>query len=102
MDLLVPNEVVMFISKLQNDTKAKVARHLDLLAKYNYSLRMPYSKKLINNVFELRIKGRQEIRLMYVFHNNKILVLNGFVKKTNKIPKTEIEKTINRIKALDT
>ena len=102
MDLLVPNEVVMFISKLQNDTKAKVARHLDLLAKYNYSLRMPYSKKLLNNIFELRVKGRQEIRLMYTFRKNKILLLNGFIKKTNKTPRVEIEKTINRIKALDT
>jgi len=56
-------------------------------------LREPYSKHIGNGVFELRIKFAKDIcRLFYFFYVDKrIIVTNGFVKKTQKTPRREIE-----------
>lgn len=62
---------------------------------------MPYSKKITINLYELRIKGKQEIRLFYTYKNNKIIILSGFIKQTNKTPKNEIQKALNKIKSID-
>lgn len=60
------------------------------------------SKKIkgIKGLFELRIKGKNTIiRFFYCYKKNKIIiVLNGFVKKTQKIPTKELEIAIKRKK----
>ena len=43
-----------------------------------------------------------EIRFLYLFQKEKIIiVLNGFIKKTNKIPNKELIVAKNRKKSLD-
>ena len=55
-------------------------------------LREPYSKPVGGGLFELRIKFSSDItRIFYFFYvDNKIIVTNGFVKKSRKTPKEEI------------
>ena len=48
---------------------------------------MPYSKALNDGLFELRIKFSSGI---YV--GNKIIVTNGFIRKTQKTPQAELVK----------
>lgn len=57
-------------------------------------MREPYSKNLDDGIFEIRGKVGSDIsRVLYFFYyNGKIIMTNGFVKKTQKIPKAEIEK----------
>lgn len=66
---------------------------LDLLEMNGSLLREPYSKPLENRIFELRIKQGSDItRVLYFFIIGKKAVLtNGFVKKSQKTPKTEKE-----------
>lgn len=66
---------------------------LDLLEMNDPLLREPYSKPLENRIFELRIKQGSDItRVLYFFIIGKKAVLtNGFVKKSQKTPKTEKE-----------
>ena len=66
---------------------------LDLLEMNGPLLREPYSKPLENRIFELRIKQGSDItRVLYFFIIGKKAVLtNGFVKKSQKTPKTEKE-----------
>jgi len=52
-----------FIQSLEKSTIAKTLRTIDLLEKFGYDLKFPHSKKIAKNLLELRIRGRQEIRI---------------------------------------
>ena len=73
--------------------KAKVLRCVDILKKNGNELREPYTKSLGNGIFELRAKQGSDIsRVLYFFViGRKIVLTNGFIKKTQKTPKNEIE-----------
>jgi len=93
------NSVKKFIRSLEKPTTTKVLRMIDLLERYGLNLQMPHSRRLEKNLFELRIRGQQEVRIFYTFRDGAVLI-HGFIKKTQKTPKEELEtahKKLNRI-----
>ncbi|MBI3335904.1 MAG: type II toxin-antitoxin system RelE/ParE family toxin [Candidatus Portnoybacteria bacterium] len=91
-----------FIFSLEKPTIAKILRTIDLLEEFGHRLGLPHSKKINSSLFELRIRGIQEVRILYTFHKNTIVLLHGFVKKSKKIPQKEIKTAIERQKHIDT
>ena len=89
-----------FIKSLGIETGPKTVRHVVLLGQFGSQLRMPYSKKLSADLFELRIRGRQEVRIFYTFHKSEAVLLHGFIKKTQKTPQREIDISITKLKLL--
>ena len=83
-----------FLDSLPVKMRVKTLDSLDLLEEYGNQLRMPYSRALTDGLFELRIKFASDIsRIFYFFYvGNKIIVTNGFIKKTQKTPSTELAK----------
>lgn len=83
-----------FILSLDNKMQAKVFGMIRLLEEKGTALREPYSKPLDDGIFELRIKQSSNItRVLYFFYiGGKIILTNGFVKKTQKAASSEIEK----------
>lgn len=75
---------------------AKVARNLDLLALHNITLREPLVKPVRNSLLELRTQvGSNISRIFYFFFTGKKIILtNGFIKKTRKTPRKYIELAI--------
>lgn len=73
--------------------QAKLFRMLELLELKGNELREPYSKYLTDGIFELRVKQGSDIsRVLYFFVvGRKIILTNGFRKKTQKTPQTEID-----------
>ena len=71
---------------------AKAIRTIDLLEAFGNNLSMPHSKYLTDGLLELRIRGTREIRIFYCFHNNKVVLLHAFIKKTQKTPTKELAK----------
>lgn len=53
-------------------------------------LGLPQSKALGGGLYELRVRGKQEIRMFYVFHQSSAVILHIFIKKTQKTPAREI------------
>jgi hypothetical protein len=100
MQIQIDSDVEKFIKSLEKATIAKVARTVVLLEKFGFRLTMPHSKKVSDNLFELRIRGQQEVRMLYCFHKDEIYLLTGFVKKSPTIPKKEIDRAKNKSKAL--
>ena len=63
-----------------------------LLQDNGNELREPYSKHLSEGIFELRAQiGSDTTRVLYFFYvDRRIILTNGFIKKTQKTPKREI------------
>ncbi len=79
----------------QNDKmQSLIFRTIGLLEDYGYELREPHSKYLEDGIFELRCRqDNNTVRVLYFFMINKRVILtNGFVKKTQKTPRKELEK----------
>ena len=95
------DSIDLFLSSIEEIAHMKTVRSLDLLREFGHTLRMPHVKKLENDLFELRIHGKQEIRLFFTFHSRKIIILSGFVKKTQKTPAQEISNAKKKLKAID-
>lgn len=83
-----------FISGLDAKMRAKVLRTLELLERNGSELRAPYSKHLKDGIFELHCQtGTNSSRILYFFfYNSSVILTNGFIKKTNKVPKGELER----------
>lgn len=100
MEIFLEKSVEKFIEKLEKNTIAKILRTIDLLESFGHKLSLPHCKMIKKNFFELRIRGMQEIRIFYTFKNEKIILFHIFVKKSQKIPKTEIAKAEKKISIL--
>ena len=66
---------------------------LDYIASLSLKMRMPYSEFLKDGIFQIRAQQEGNIsRVLYFFAVGKRIVLtNGFTKKTPKTPLGEIE-----------
>ncbi len=97
----INDSVEKFLASLKNPALARTLRTLDLLEQFGKELCMPHSKKVVQNLFELRVRGKVEVRLFYCFYKKKAVVLHGFIKKTQQIPHKEINLVKKRLKTLD-
>jgi len=80
---------------------AKVLRIINLLEAFGFELREPHSKKIKDNLFELRIRGSQEVCIFYAFFGSQIILLHGFVKKSQKTPIKEVHIALKKLQGLD-
>ena len=82
-----------FLSSLDIKMRSKFVGILEVLAEKGNQLREPYSKYIDDGIFEIRcIIGNDISRMLYFFYyNGRIIITNGFIKKTMKTPKKEIE-----------
>lgn len=81
-----------FLQSLDNKMRAKMLRTIGLLQEFGGDLREPLSKPLGDGIFELRAQvGNNISRVLYFFIVGKRIILtNGFIKKTQKTPEREI------------
>lgn len=99
-DLQTPrgeNLIESFIVKQEQPTKAKITRMILILKQYGPNLGMPYSKKIDKDLWELRISGKEAIRVFYTVRKNEIILLHIFKKKTEKIPQKELKLAKQRL-----
>lgn len=82
-----------FMSSLDVKMRAKLIGLLEILEEKGNQLREPYSKHLEDGIFEIRCKvGNNISRVLYFFYyEGNIILTNGFIKKTQKTPRKEIE-----------
>ena len=85
--------VEKFLESVNPKMRAKIYGLMGILQEKGNMLREPYSKHLEDGIFELRCKFGSDItRVLYFFYyEGKIIMTNGFVKKTQKTSKEEIQ-----------
>ena len=83
-----------FLRSLNKRMRAKVVDMISLLQQNGNELREPYSKHISDGIFELRAKTGSDItRVLYFFYvGQRIVLTNGFVKKSQKTPLKEIKR----------
>ena len=81
-----------FIESLDNATQKKFIYKNELLATMGPRLREPHSKSIGDGIFELRFEGKEgQIRVLFFFlYKKHVVYLHGFIKKTQKTPRKEI------------
>jgi phage-related protein len=93
--LFFGDDIIDFYQSQETKVRLKIEYVLDLI---RFEVRVPdkFFKKLENTdgIYEVRvITSRKSIRLLCFNDDRNLIVLtNGFVKKTQKTPKREIEK----------
>ena len=81
-----------FLDALPANHHAKALRDIDVLEKYGTALTMPHIRHIQGKLWELRIKCAGDISRIFYFVpiGNDIVLLHGFVKKTQRTPGREI------------
>ena len=89
-----------FIEKLEKKTYTRALRSITMLQNFGPFVKMPYSKKIAPDLYELRIKGAESIRIFYTQVGQVYYFVHAFRKKTDKIPTREIKTALDRAKEL--
>ena len=96
------NPVGDFIDSLPKKEGAKVFREIDLLEQKGIYLNFPHSSDIegYKGLRELRIRfSSDNISIIYFLNiKDTFVLLHGFRKKTQKLPKKELEIAITRMK----
>ena len=74
----------------------KIVEYMEMLEAYGTELGEPYIKHIDCEIFELR--PLRDRFLFFFKQENRYVILNHFVKRTQKTPRREIEKAIRLMK----
>jgi phage-related protein len=90
--------VKSFLDSLSDRQKAKIFRIFMHIEEYGLSSIVPHIKKLKGNpLWEIRILGKDNIRILYAtLDKGGIIILHGFIKKSFKTPLKEISNALER------
>ena len=86
-----------FLKSLDDDLATKVFGLLEILDELGVHLGPPKLKKITKEIYELRIVGKISVRILCSFLGGEIYILHAFIKKSQKIPRKELEKAIHRL-----
>ena len=69
------------------------------MLEFGANLGMPHTESLNDGLFELRVKGKEGIaRVFYcTLAGQRIIMLHGFIKKSQKIPPKELKLARERL-----
>ena len=90
-----------FIDKSNSKQRGKILKHLLFLTEFGISKHNPYLKKLTGTqMWESRILGKDNIRILCVNLKFGIAILHIFIKKRQKTHTSDILLALKRLKSL--
>jgi phage-related protein len=91
--------VESFILGLPDGLLARYLRLTDMMLEFGANLGMPHTRAMSDGLFELRIKGKEGIaRVFYcTLVGQQIIMLHGFIKKSEKTPLKELRLARERL-----
>ena len=94
-NVIYSDEVEVFLDSLENKVRLKIIYNID---KARINIDPELFKKLDSDIWEFRTKyNRNQYRLLAFWDKRKtvetlVIATHGFIKKTKKAPKSEIDK----------
>ena len=91
--------VESFVRELPAGLLARYLRLTDMMLEFGANLGMPHTQAMSDGLFELRIKGKEGIaRVFYCTRvGQRIILLHGFLKKSQKTPPKELKLARDRL-----
>lgn len=88
-----------FVRELPAGLLARYLRLTDMMLEFGANLGMPHTQAMSDGLFELRVKGKEGIaRVFYCTRvGQRIIMLHGFVKKSQKTPPKELKLARDRL-----
>lgn len=87
-----------FILSLKQNDRKIIGVDIFVVQK-TFPLGLPLVRKMKNNLWEIRSTISQGIvRIFFTIENNFLILLHGFVKKTQKTPEQELAVALARLK----
>ena len=70
---------------------------------FGWPIGMPYSRPLGRGLFEVRsdISDKRIARVIFIIQNDGMVLLHGFVKKSQKTPKADLDLAVKRKKEIE-
>ena len=97
----IDRKVYDYIFGLDVISHAKAIRMIELLREFGNEIGMPHSKKISRRIFELRVRGKCEIRILYTYFDGGAVLLHAFQKKSQKLPMKELDIAQLKLSELD-
>ena len=90
-----------WLISLEQEDKKTIGADIKTV-EYGWPIGMPVSKPLANNLYEVRshISSKRIARVIFIIMGNYMILLNGFIKKTQKTPINEINLALKRVKEM--
>lgn len=94
------NPVSNFLDSLSAKQQSKIIRVLNYIREYGLESVALHTRKISGSpLWEIRILGSDNIRVIYAIPiRNIVLLLHGFIKKSQKTPHKELNKALERLK----
>ena len=85
--------VESFVLGVPDGLLARYLRLTDMMLEFGANLGMPHTRAMSDGLFELRVKSKEGIaRVLYcTVVGQKIVMLHGFIKKSEKTPPKELK-----------
>jgi len=85
-----------FLETLSEVEAERMLKRIDELKTIGYNITRPKGSHLRDKIYELRITvANNETRTLFFFEfENYIILTHSFIKKTNKVPESEINKAL--------
>ena len=92
-----------WLKELDKDDRREIGADI-LAVQQGWPLGLPLCRSLGNGLWEVRssLPSRRIARVIFAFDDETIVLLNGFIKKTQKTPAAEIDIALKRLKEMTT
>ena len=91
-----------WIKSLDREDRRAVGADLRTL-QYGWPVGMPLCRPMGNGLHEIRsnLPGGTTARLLFCHHDGQLVILHGFIKKTGKTPKADLDRALKRKATLE-
>jgi len=91
-----------WLLKLNREDRRIVGKDIQKV-EFGWPIGMPYSKPLGHGLYEVRsdISDKRIARVIFLITNNKMVLLHGFVKKSQKTPQADLDLAKKRKKEVE-
>lgn len=91
-----------WLKELPREDRLTVGRDLQRV-QYRWPVGMPLARPLSRGLWEVRtsLPGNRIARMIFCFHDEQLVALNGFIKKSQKTPQAELDLALDRKKELE-
>lgn len=91
-----------WLKTLDKEDRRRIGEDIKTV-QFGWRIGMPVCRPMGKGVYEVRsrISDKRIARVLFCFYRKRIVLLHGFIKKTQKIPKSDLDLAIKRQKQME-